>query len=485
MTQMTEQKMQRRTKIVATMGPAIDSLEQIEHMILAGVNVFRLNFSHGSAESHTELAHLVRKASAKLNKHIAIMGDLQGPKIRIGKFTDGYVDIEAGQPFIIDSQLDLDAGSIEGVGINFDLHNDCSEGQRLLLDDGRLELVVTHLEDSAIHTNVVVGGRLSSNKGLNLQGGGLSNEALTTEDKANIELAATLQLDYLAISFPTSADDIVSARKICAIHHYIPKLIAKIERAEVVSSEENLRAVIEASDGVMVARGDLGVEIGEEVLVGVQKKIIALAIKMNRVVITATQMMESMIENTIPTRAEVMDVANAVLDGTDAVMLSAETATGQHPVKVVEAMSRIIIGAEKHGSNQDDHHRIQQGFETIDESVALASVHVAKHLKNVKAIVCLTESGDTPLWMSRVLLDIPIIALSPQKNTLNRVALFRGVNSFHCELEGENAAEVLDNALMHLTQQGVLNHQDTVIATLGQRIGTCGYTDTMTIRIVD
>lgn len=485
MNQATKQKMQRRTKIVATMGPAISSLDVIEKMILAGVNVFRLNFSHGDAQSHTELAHLVRTASHNLNRHIAIMGDLQGPKIRIGKFLDGSVDIKPGAEFIIDSEFDLDAGTIDRVGINFGLHNDCSVGQRLLLDDGRLELSITKVVGSAMHTDVLTGGRLSSNKGLNLMGGGLSNDALTPEDKANIGLAGKLQLDYLAISFPTSADDIESARKICAIHHYVPKLIAKIERAEVVASEEVLREVIEASDGVMVARGDLGVEIGEEELVGVQKKIISLAIKMNRVVITATQMMESMIENTIPTRAEVMDVANAVLDGTDAVMLSAETATGQHPVKVVEAMSRIILGAEKHSADLDLRHSVKKDFESIDESIAHASVHVAKHLKDLKAIVCLTESGDTPLWMSRVLLDIPIIALSPQKNTLNRVALFRGVNSFHCELEGNNAAEVLDNALAQLLQKGVLEKQDIVIATQGRRIGTCGYTDTMTIRIID
>ena len=371
------------------------------------------------------------------------------------------------------------------MGINFDLHNDCSVDQHLLLDDGRLELVVTKIDGSAIHTKVITGGRLSSNKGLNLMGGGLSNEALTAEDKMNIELAGKLQLDYLAISFPTSAEDIESARKICAIHHYVPKLIAKIERAEVVASDDVLRAVINASDGVMVARGDLGVEIGDEALVGVQKKIISLAIKMNRVVITATQMMESMIENTIPTRAEVMDVANAVLDGTDAVMLSAETATGQHPIKVVEAMSRIILGAEKHNADLEPRYRVSHDVEAIDESIAKACMHLAKHMKDLKAIICLTESGDTPLWMSRISLDVPIIALSPQKNTLNRVALFRGVNPFHCELVGDNAAEVLDNVLANLTQNSALKEGDTVIVTLGQRIGTCGYTDTMTIRIID
>ena len=477
--------MQRRTKIVATMGPASSSFDVIEQMMLAGVNVFRLNFSHGDEASHTQLASLVRKVSHKLNKHVAIMGDLQGPKIRIGRFVDDFADIEVGQPFSIDSQFDLHAGNAQCVGINFDLHKDCVVGQHLLLDDGRIELKITAINDSVVETTVVTGGRLSSNKGLNLMGGGLSNDALTTEDKANIELAGKLQLDYLAISFPTSANDMQSARKICAIHHYAPKLIAKIERAEVVASEQVLTGVIAASDGVMVARGDLGVEIGDEELIGVQKKIISLAIQMNRVVITATQMMESMIENTIPTRAEVMDVANAVLDGTDAVMLSAETATGQHPVRVVEAMNRIILGAEKHSVKSHVSASINTEFAGIDESIARASIHIAQHMPNLKAIICLTESGDTPLWMSRVLLGIPIIALSQQQNSLNRVALFRGVNAFHCELVGNNASEVLEDALARLLKQEVLEKGNIVLATMGDRVGTCGQTNTMTIRVIE
>jgi len=480
-----KESMQRRTKIVATMGPASGSLEVIEQMIQAGVNVFRLNFSHGDAQSHTKLAELVRTAAKNLNKHVAIMGDLQGPKIRIGRFKQESIELELGATFIIDSAFDLESGDASCVGINFDLYKDCTEGQRLLLDDGRLELVIRSIQGSAIHTEVVTGGRLSANKGLNLLGGGLSNEALTAEDKANIKLASKLQLDYLAISFPTSAKDIHEARKICAIHHYVPQLIAKIERAEVVATEQCLQSVIEASDGVMVARGDLGVEIGDEELIGVQKKIIKLAIQMNRVAITATQMMESMIESTIPTRAEVMDVANAVLDGTDAVMLSAETATGQHPVKVVEAMSRVILGAEKHCASLGIDHAMSGDFEAMDQSVAKASIYVAEHMPNLKAIVCLTESGDTPLWMSRVLLGVPIIALSPQHTTLNRVALFRGVNSFHCLLVGDSAAEVLDNALAQLSTEGILETSDTVIATMGDRIGTCGHTNTMTIRNID
>ncbi len=480
-----EQTMQRRTKIVATMGPASNDAATIKSMILAGVNVFRLNFSHGDAHAHSELAGLVREVSANLNSYVAIMGDLQGPKIRIGGFTQGYVDLDVGATFCIDSSVDLAAGNSDRVGIDFDLYKDCSIGQHLLLDDGRLELVISDIKGNAVETQVITGGRLLPRKGLNLKGGGLSNDALTPEDMENIQLAAELGLDYLAISFPTSDKDIISARKICESHNYFPRLIAKIERAELIVSQETLNAVIAASDGVMVARGDLGVEIGDEELIGVQKKIISSAIEMNRLVITATQMMESMIENTIPTRAEVMDVANAVLDGTDAVMLSAETATGQHPVKVIEAMHRIILGAEKHGAELDVSHGVMTGFDAIDESIAKASIHTAMHMKNVKAIVCLTESGDTPLWMSRVLLNIPIIALSSQQETLNRVALFRGVNSFHCELVSNDATEVLADALSHLEQAGVVDKKDVVIATLGQRIGTCGYTDTMTIRIIE
>ncbi|MGH1539322.1 MAG: pyruvate kinase [Arenicella sp.] len=476
--------MQRRTKIIATLGPSSNDAETIEAMVIAGVNVFRLNFSHGQAEQHKAMAALVREASNKVGRHTAIMGDLQGPKIRIGAFSSDFVDLVVDSSFIIDSVFDLSSGDEERVGINFELGKDCEVGQTLLLDDGRIELLVTEIAVSQVITRVVVGGRLHSRKGLNLRGGGISNDALTSEDKDNIKLASELNLDYLAVSFPVAATDMDRARKLCASSNYFPGLIAKIERAEVVASDDTLNAIIRASEGVMVARGDLGVEIGDAELIGVQKKIITSALRFNKVAITATQMMETMIENTIPTRAEVFDVANAVLDGTDAVMLSAETATGLHPEKVVQAMSRIILGAEKHSISKP----IVQNdveYKTIDRSIAMAGMFSANHLTNVKAIVCFTESGDTPLWMSRVLSGIQIFALSRHEKTLNRVAIFKGVNSFRCELVGNTAAEVLDNALEQLVAEKILEVGDITIATYGNEIGKCGYTDTLTVKIIE
>ena len=474
----------KHTKIVVTLGPSSSDAETISGLIQQGANVFRLNFSHGDKAQHSKLAETVRKVARELNQHVAILGDLQGPKIRISKFKQDSIDLAVGENFTLDSTLDSDSGDQEQVGITYKLENDCKVGQTLLLDDGRIVLEIEKIEGTRVKTKVVVGGKLSGRKGINLLGGGLSAEALTEEDIKNIKLAAELDLDYLAVSFPRSASDMEYARKICSDNDYYPRLVSKIERSEAVANDEILKLLIEASDAVMVARGDLGVEIGDAQLIGIQKKIISYARDLNKVVITATQMMESMIENTIPTRAEVFDVANAVLDGTDAVMLSAETATGKHPVRVVEAMNRIIVGAEKQSVTRVSNHRLHNKFEATDESIAMAAMYVANHMSGTSSIICFTESGDTTLWMSRIRSDIPIYALSRNEKSLRRMSMFGGVIPWHFELEGETGTEILQNAIEHLYSNKLLNKGEKVIGTFGDQLGECGHTNTMTIKVV-
>lgn len=371
----------RRTKIVATLGPATDDPEILEQLILAGVNVVRLNFSHGQPEDHIRRSELVREFSQKHALYVAILGDLQGPKIRISRFKEDRITLAVGDSFVLDADLDRDAGDQQQVGIDYKaLPQDIRPGDMLLLDDGRIVFQVERVEGNRIYCQVLVGGDLSNNKGINRQGGGLSAPALTEKDLGDIHLAAKIDVDYLAVSFPRSAEDMHQARELLIKSGGQAGLVAKIERAEAVADDETLEAIIEASDAVMVARGDLGVEIGDAELIGVQKDIIARARSLNRAVITATQMMETMIHSALPTRAEVFDVANAVLDGTDAVMLSGETAAGNYPVQTVEAMVRVIEGAEKHPQSHTSKHRLNESFIDIDESIAMAAMYTANHL---------------------------------------------------------------------------------------------------------
>lgn len=474
--------MKRRTKIVATLGPATDSLDTIEHLVTAGVNVVRMNFSHGSPEDHTRRADLVRKYARQHDRFVAILADLQGPKIRIARFSNGRIDLKKGQTFVLDADMDKNAGDNSCVGIDYeDLANDCQPGDNLLLDDGRVELQVLKVEDNKIFCEVLIGGRLSNNKGINRKGGGLSAPALTDKDKADILTAAALDVDYLAVSFPRCAGDIHQARQLMREARSEARIIAKIERAETVTDEAVLDEIILASDGVMVARGDLGVEIGEAELIGVQKQIINRARALNRVVITATQMMESMITQPMPTRAEVIDVANAVLDGTDAVMLSAETAAGDYPIETIEAMKRVILGAEKHPQAHRSNHRVNEVFEQIDESTAMAAMYTANHLKGVKAIICMTESGDTPLLMSRIRSQLPIFAFSPHTRTQNRVALFRGVKTVPFDSDQLPNEEVNRLATEALKQRGVVEEGDLVIITKGDYVKAHGGTNTLKV----
>ena len=472
----------RRTKVIATLGPSCNTPELIGQLIRSGVDVVRLNFSHGTIEDHRQRATWVRECAQKEGRFVAVLGDLQGPKIRISRFTQGKVELDAGQHFVLDAGLDVGAGTKESVGIEYkELVGDSRPGDILLLDDGRLELEVKSVQDQQIHCQVIIGGLLSNNKGINRKGGGLSASALTEKDKQDILSAAEIGVDYLAVSFPRSAEDMHYAREILQPTGSRAGLIAKIERAESVADTQVLDDIIRASDAVMVARGDLGVEIGDAELIGVQKHIIKRARKLNKVVITATQMMESMIQSPMPTRAEVFDVANAVLDGTDAVMLSAETAAGEYPVQAVESMVRVILGAERHPQTKQSKHRMYQEFTHIDESIGLAAMYAANHLKGVRAIISMTETGKTPLLMSRISSGLPIFALTPNASTQRRVALFRGVQPIPFDPSEMPNHEINQKAINQLIEDEVVSDGDLVIITKGDYVNVHGGTNTMKV----
>lgn len=461
--------MLRRTKIVSTLGPASESEEVLERLILAGVNVVRLNFSHGSPDDHRKRAELVRKLAKKHGLYVAVLGDLQGPKIRIARFAEGKIHLAVGDKFILDASLARDDGNQEHVGIDYkELPNDCNPGDMLLLDDGRVVLEVDRIEGDKVYCTTRVSGPLSNNKGINRQGGGLTAPALTEKDLADIKTAAEIDVDYLAVSFPRSAEDMNLARKLLEEAGGKAGLVSKVERAEAVADDETLDDIIRASDAVMVARGDLGVEIGDAALIGVQKRIISRSRALNKVVITATQMMESMISSPLPTRAEVFDVANAVLDGTDAVMLSAETAAGDFPVETVEAMARVIVGAEKERSAGLGSYRLDEELGSVDESIALSVMYSANHLAGVKAIIALTESGSTPRLMSRVGSSLPIFAFSRHIGTQRKVALYRGVFPVPFDtVDTAPSSEDYVRAMNILKDDGVLVDGDLVIVTSG------------------
>lgn len=474
--------MPRRTKIVATLGPATDGEEVLRGIISAGTNTVRLNFSHGSAEDHQRRAALVREIAASLNTHVAILGDLQGPKIRTSTFKNDKVELKVGQSFILDSALEKGVGDETQVGLDYkELPNDVEPGDILLLDDGRLQLEVSSVENTRVHTHVLIGGILSNNKGINKKGGGLSAEALTEKDKEDIKTAAAIDVDYLAVSFPRNGEDMRLARKLAAAAGLGAKLVAKVERAEAVSSEAAMDDIIQASDAIMVARGDLGVEIGDSELVGIQKKLIRRSRQLGRVVITATQMMESMINAPMPTRAEVMDVANAVLDGTDAVMLSGETAAGHYPVETVQSMADVCEGAERQSSLNRTNQRMEHRFETISEAIAKSTMYAANNMPGMKGIIALTESGATPKQMSRISSGIPIYALSQRANALNRVALYRGVYPIYFDYNHQDIIQVANEAMTALKQQGFLCEGDLVMMTHGDALDNTGHTNTCKI----
>ena len=468
----------RRTKIVVTLGPSLDDPDMLERVILAGAVVFRANFSHGDIHVHEARISKVREIAARHEKIIAILVDLQGPKIRIGRFKNNKIQLKEGQAFTLDTKLDDTAGNEESVSLAYEnLPRDVRSGDTLLLDDGRIVFKVTHVEPTKIFCEVIVGGELSNNKGINRQGGGLSAAALTVKDHADIKEAIRLQADYIAVSFPRNADDIKEARILLKAAGGNPGIIAKIERSEAI---HNIDEIIQASDAVMIARGDLGVEIGDAELPAVQKKIIKIARVFNKPVITATQMLESMTYNTIPTRAEVSDVANAVLDGTDAVMLSGETAVGLFPDKAVAAMDRICLSAEKHRGNKSVRHTKDRQMKFVDEAIALATMFIANHL-DIKAIIALTESGTTSLLMSRVNSSIPIYGLSRHAETLRQMTLYRDVYPIPFDATHIDRRILNQSAIAALQKRGILEQGDLVIITKGDLIGVHGRTNSLKI----
>ena len=468
--------MSRHTKIVATLGPASTDPEVLERMIRAGVDVVRLNFSHGKAADHVARAEAVRAIAARAGRPIGILADLQGPKIRVGKFAAGRVTLEAGQTFILDARCEL--GDEERVGLDYkDLPRDVAAGSVLLLDDGRITLDVVRVVGAEIHTRVRQGGELSDNKGINRLGGGLSAPALTAKDMDDIRTAAALGADFLAVSFPKTAADMYMARQLMAAAGGRALLIAKIERVEAVAALED---ILDASDGVMVARGDLAVEVGDAAVPALQKRMIRLAREKNKLTITATQMMESMIVSPTPTRAEVSDVANAVLDGTDAVMLSAETAAGKYPVQTVEAMARVCLEAEKSAEVTLEREFLNRVFTRIDQSIAMAALFTADHLQ-VKAVAALTQSGSTALWMSRLNCGVPIYALTPEAGSLTKMALYRAVFPLLMAQEDIDRDRLVQEAVEKLIEAGVVATGDLVVITIGEPIGTPGGTNTLKI----
>jgi pyruvate kinase len=472
--------MTRATKIVATLGPATSDPEVLERLLRAGVDVVRLNFSHGKAEDHIARAALVRETAERIGRTVALMADLQGPKIRVGKFLEGKVALEKGARFVLDAGR-TEPGDIDGVGLDYkELPRDVKPGDVLLLNDGLIVLTVEEVHGEQVRTIVTIGGDLSNNKGINKQGGGLTAPALTAKDMEDIKTAMSFRCDFLAISFPKNATDMEMARQLANVagepYKHKTQLIAKIERTEAIP---NLESILKASDGIMVARGDLAVEVGNAAVPALQKRMIKLALEMDKTTITATQMMESMIHAPVPTRAEVSDVANAVLDGTDAVMLSAETASGRYPVETVEYMAAIALEAERAEEVSLEADFINKRFGRIDQSIAMGALFTAHHL-GCKAIVALTESGSTALWMSRHRTHVPIFGLTTQPMSQRRMALYRNVRPLLMQ-QFDDRDVALAEAERLLVQQGVLRPGDTYAITCGEPMGYPGGTNMLKV----
>jgi pyruvate kinase len=475
--------MLRRTKIVATLGPATDTPGVLEDVIRRGADVVRVNFSHGDPAAHRRRVEAVRRAAQAVGKHVAVLGDLQGPKIRIEGFAEGRAVLAEGEPFALDPAIGAADGTDRAVGITYaDLARDVTPGDELILGDGQIELVVTGVDGLRVDCRITTGGEVSDHKGINRRGGGLSARALTDKDRADVGLAAALDLDYLAVSFVRQAADITEARSLLEAAGSDARLVAKIERSEAIP---RLDEIVRASDAVMVARGDLGVEVGYAQLTGLQKQILHHARSLDRVTITATQMMESMIHSPVPTRAEVSDVANAVLDGSDAVMLSGESAVGRYPGRAVEAMAEVIEGAEKYQlARLRGRDRFEGHVTEFAQAIAHAVMFTANHM-DLEAIVALTESGSTPLWMSRIRSDIPIFAFTRHERTQRRVALYRGVYPVPFDIVHTDPARLYAAISKELLDRGYVKPGDELILTLGELSGVSGGTNTMKLLRVE
>ncbi len=471
----------RQTKIVATLGPATDSDKEMSELIACGLDVARLNFSHGAIEDQRKRIDLARKHAALQNKPLAILADLQGPKIRITKFRDGFVTLKEGDMFQLDVEMNHDEGTQERVGVTYkELPRDVKLGDILILDDGNIVLEVTQVLDPVIHTEVIVGGKLSNSKGINQQGGGLTAASLTPKDHQDIRFAGELDVDYLAVSFVRSEIDVRLARALLKASGCDGGIIAKIERVEAVT---NIESIVDASDGIMIARGDLAVEIGDAQLPGVQKMLVKAARERNRTVITATQMMTSMVTSPSPTRAEVLDVANAVLDGTDAIMLSQESAIGKHPARVVATADRICRGSESTDSQVNRVERGVKKYSSTEEAVAMATMHTARHYE-ITAILALTESGSTSKLLSRTISGIPVYAVTPHASTARRVALYRGVHPIQFQYDEDSPIEIEFQVIKGCLERNIIKNGDILLLTRGELAGIPGGTNTMKILVV-
>jgi len=473
----------RATKIVSTLGPASSDPALLEQMIRAGVNVVRLNFSHGKAQDHIDRAQLVREAAQRAGCEVAIMADLQGPKIRVGKFADNKVLLVTGQTFVLDAAR-TEPGDLNGVGLDYkELPQDVKTGDVLVLNDGMIVMQVQAVKGPAVHCTVTHGGELSNNKGINKKGGGLTAPALTAKDMEDIKTAMSFQADYVAVSFPQNATDMEMARQLCNVaaspFGHKPHLIAKIERAEAIPK---LEEILRASDGIMVARGDLAIEVGNAAVPALQKRMIRMAHDMDKTVITATHMMESMIHNPMPTRAEVSDVANAVLDGSDAVMTSAETAAGKFPLETVVEMAAVCVAAEEAEEVALDADFLGKTFSRIDQTIAMGALFTAYHM-GAKAIVALTESGSTALWMSRHKIHIPIYALTSREATQRKMTLYRNVTPLLMPTSNDRDTAMRE-AETSLKQKGILKSGDRYVITCGEPMGAPGGTNMLKICLV-
>ena len=468
----------RRTKIIATMGPATDKPGMMEKMVDAGVDLFRINYSHQTHLEHRERARALQDITGRKTLEIGLIADLQGPKIRLQRFQNGRILLQEGDDFTLDPSLPIAAGDESQVGVTYRaLAQDVKPGDILLVDDGRIILEVVSVANKQVRCKVVLGGKLTDNKGINLKGGGLSTGALTRKDRKDLQHGVEIGADYFAVSFVSTATDIHQARSLLKEAGSNAGIIAKFERLEAL---ENADAIIEAADAIMIARGDLGVEIGDASLPPVQKKLITQAQDMDRPVITATQMMESMVYNPVPTRAEVFDVANAILDGTDAVMLSGETSIGMYPDRVVKAMARICEETEKQKETRESHHRISQEFKRIDEAVAMSAMYAANHIK-ARAIAALTETGSTCLWMSRISSGIPILAFTRHASTMRKVRLYRDVYPIHFDITHTDPLEANKEIIDVLLRRNLVGKGDIVLITKGDLRGHRGGTNNLKI----
>jgi len=464
----------RRCKIVATIGPATQEESNLEKCILSGMNVARLNFSHGAHEQHKLVIDSLRRLSSEMKAPVTILQDLQGPKVRVGKFEKGFIDLKNQQKITITMKSIL--GNDQLIPSDFpELAASVKVNDKILMDDGLIELKVLEVKNSEIIAEVVYGGKLKDRKGINVPGVSLQVDSMTEKDLVDLDFGLQNKVDYVALSFVRHPDDILKIKKIINKKNPNTKICAKIEMREAI---ENLEEIIKCSDAVMVARGDLAVEVGQARLPAIQKRIIALCNLHNKPVITATQMLDSMVENPRPTRAEITDIANAVIDGSDALMLSAESASGKYPFKCIQTMHEIIVEVEDH---LEDYYKIDTDVEylTVPESIA-ASASLSALKLNAKAIVCLTTSGLTANLISNYRPKARIIAATKDIDTLNRLELIWGLQTLKIN-QYTNLKEAIQLIEQALINYGLASVGDKVVLTLGQPIADQSKTNSLHI----